>query len=113
MQDDAIESINFQPSMALERFLVAAGRNLYEAVIAADRIDELAALLELTSTYSGIASAYGEKTSRVPEDLGVGLNEAVLLKHSDITQHGAITNTEWRHHADDTLDALSEIDTQQ
>lgn len=103
-----LENISFKQSKILEEMIASLGRNLYDVLIKADRYDEVAALCELTGELAILASAYGEQTNRLREDLGVGLNEAALLKlHAVKYETGS---REWRAYADETKKILDQLD---
>lgn len=103
-----VEEITFQPSVVIERAIVSLGTTLCDALIKAERYDEVAALSELVGEFTLLASAYGDQTSRIREDLGVGLSEAVLLKLDSITKKTG--SLEWKPYVEDTKRMLSDVE---
>jgi hypothetical protein len=102
-----LENISFEPSKLLEETITNLGRDLYDALIKADRYDEIAALNELIGDLATLASTYGGQTNRLREDLGVSLNEAALLKlHAIKHKTGSL---EWKSYADDAKSMLDEL----
>lgn len=99
-----IETFTYKQSDALEAFLVAYGYTLCDAVKGASRADELDTLNEFIVEYGALASAYSISVKGFREDLGVGLNEAALMKRKAITER--THNKEWRHFYEETLAAL-------
>ena len=102
-----IEEITFGQSVILEHLIIELGKLLYESLTKAERYDEVAALSEFIGEFTLLASAYGEQTNRIPEDLGVSLNEAVLFKLYDIKR--GVEPKEWERYAEDTKKALDEL----
>jgi hypothetical protein len=102
-----IECIDFQQSDLLEKLILNFGDMLHESLIAAQRPDEIETLIELTVEFSVLASTYGEQTDRIPEDLGVSLNEAAHLKLTMVKKHA--TSSEWAYYAQQTKDMLNEL----
>lgn len=101
-----IENITFQQSRLLEHVINSLGSVLYDALVKANRYDEVATLSELIGEFTLLASAYGEQTNRIREDLGVGLNEAALLKLEAITKKTG--SMEWMSYAEDTKRMLND-----
>ncbi len=101
--EDKLESVNLQASPVVERVLVKVGRELHRALIDAERYDEVAALGELIGEYTLVASYYGDKTGRLPEDLGIDLNEAAMFKEDDLKENGTITKSTWKQFADGAI----------
>ncbi len=102
-----IEEIIFQPSAMLEQVIAHLGTTLCDALIKAERYDEVAALSELIGEFTLLASVYGEQTNRINEDLGVSLNEAAIMKlHALKHKTGSF---EWKYYADDTKKQLDDL----
>lgn len=78
--DDRLYSVDLHPSAISERLLITLGHALYKALDEATRLDEVELLLDAIGEFSIMASAYGDKTNRVAESLGVDLNEAAIYK---------------------------------
>jgi hypothetical protein len=102
-----MEDITFEPSELLEKVIIDFGKILCNPLIEATRVDELEALNELIGMFTELASAYGEQTDRIREDLGVSLNEAALMKLHAVKQ-GTGSN-EWRYYAEQTKEMLDEF----
>jgi len=102
-----IEEIIFQPSVILEQVIAYLSMTLCDALIKAERYDEVAALGELIGEFTLLASMYGEQTNRVREDLGVSLNEAAIMK-LHVIKHGT-GSLEWKYYADDTKNMLDSL----
>lgn len=107
-EEDRLESVNLQASRIIERVLIKVGRELHKALVDAERYDEVTAIKELIGEYSAVASFYGERTGRIPEDLGVDLNEAMLLKESDLKKNGKVTSNTWKEFADSAIRRIEE-----
>lgn len=105
-----IESIDFHQSNVLEHTILKLGHTLYDDLIEASREDEIAVLSELIGYFTLLASAYSLKTGHLTEDLGVGLNEAALLKLNAIKQNSNSIDNEWRHYAEDTKKVLERLE---
>ena len=102
-----IESVTFQQSTLLEQVIVSHGTMLCDALIRAERYDEIVVLNELTGEFTLLASAYGEQTNRIPEDLGVSLGEAAQMKlHAVQHRTGSM---DWSYYVDDTRNALIKL----
>ncbi len=102
-----IESVTFQQSELLEQVIVSLGTTLCDALLRAERYDEVAALGELAGEFALLASVYGEQTNRIPEYLGVSLGEAIKFKLQSIkAQDGS---SEWRHYLADDEAVLEEL----
>lgn len=110
MNDIDIETMNFQQSAVLEQLILDLGKILHRSLVDANRYEEVAALSELIGEFTLLASSYGEKTTRIREDLGVSLNEAALLKLSAIKRRAATSDLEWKYYADDTKKVLDELE---
>jgi hypothetical protein len=102
-----IESVTFQQSELLERVIVSIGMTLCNALVRAERYDEIIALREIAGEFALLASVYGEQTNRIPESLGVSLGEAIEFKLQSIkAQDGS---NEWRHYLADDEAVLEEL----
>lgn len=86
MDEDQLESIDLYPSVVIERTIIRLGYTLLEALQNATRLDEVQLLIDSIGEYTLMVSTYGSKTGRMPESLGVSLNEAALIKHQALEQ---------------------------
>lgn len=102
-----IEEIIFQPSAMLEQVIARLGTTLCDALIKAERYDEVAALSELIGEFTLLASVYGEQTNRISEDLGVSLNEAAIMKLHTLKHK--TSSLEWKYYVDDTKKQLNNL----
>ena len=105
-----IETIDFQQSDVLEDLILKLGKMLHDTLLSAKRYDEIAALSELVGEFTLLASSYGEGTMSIPEDLGVSLNEAVLLRLAAVKQDADTLDTEWEHYANQTKMLLDRLE---
>ena len=92
-EEDRLESINLYPSIISERLLINLGRSLYQALDDATRLDEVELLMEAIGEFSTMASFYGTKTDRIPESLGVDLNEAAIFKRDYLKRNEPVGDT--------------------
>ena len=102
--EDRLESVKFEPSKQIETTLIRMGTVLYHALTDAVRLDEVEILIDAIGEYSTMASYYGEQTGRVPESMGVDLNEASIMKHSALSNGIA---TDWATYAKQFNDSLT------
>lgn len=91
-RNDRLESIAFQPSTTTELSLIKLGVLFADSLRKASTANEVVILVDIIGEYSTMVSYYGEATGRIPESLGVDINEAALLKHESVTFD---RKTEW------------------
>lgn len=100
-EEDRLESVDLRPSRYSEVMLIQLGAVLYSSLVATERSDEVELLLDAVGEYTTMASFYGNKTERIPESLGVDLNEAALFKRDG--------SKEWRAYADQFKNNLDRL----
>jgi hypothetical protein len=98
-----LESIDLKQSINSEVTLLWLGSILYDGLMRAERLDELEMIMDAIGEFTVMASYYGEKTGRVPESLGVDLNEAAALRHYSLSKH---IENEWYIYANQFKDSL-------
>ena len=100
--DDWLEKVDIERSSLIEKTLVHMGVALHHALVEAERHDEVAMILDAIGELTWMMSNYGDKTDRIPESLGVDLNETAILKYELIKKEGPgkhANNGEWRFFA--------------
>lgn len=108
---DRLENVTLHQSDKSEKTLIELGRILFLSVRDASTLSEVELLIDIVGEYSTMVSFYGEKTERIPESLGVNLNEAALLKR-DAYIHKNSSN-EWKsylHGFGEQLEELCSLD---
>ena len=95
------EPIELIQSDVIERMLVRVGLELCGTLDNVTRLDELKVLLDLAIEYSTACSIYGEKVQTFREDLGVGLVEAIHLRHTELEDPESVDGGEWKHYMND------------
>lgn len=95
-EEDRLGALNLLPSINTEKTLVQLGSVLYDSLVRAVRLDEVEIVIDAIGEYSTMVSFYGEETGRMPESLAVDLNEAALLKETELSKGD---KTEWHIYA--------------
>lgn len=91
-EEDRLESVALRPSIISERLLLDLGYSLYYALNDATRLDEVELLMDAIGEFTIMASFYGGKTDRIPESLGVDLNEAAIYKQISLKEKKSIND---------------------
>ena len=100
-EEDRLESVDLQSSQHSEKMLIDLGAILHNALVVSSRMDEVDLLMDAIGEYATMTSFYGDKTGRIPESLGVDLNEAAILKRN--------ASSEWQVYADQFKNSLDKI----
>lgn len=73
-----LESV--RKSLVIDEFIYTQGKLLADVLTKSTRIDEVNLISDLIGSYTHMVSMYGDFSDKIPESLGVDLNEACLMK---------------------------------
>lgn len=101
-----LESVDLKQSTNSEATLLRLGSILYDGLMRAERLDELEMIMDAIGEFTVMVSYYGDKTRRIPESLGVDLNEAASLRHYSLSKQ---IKNEWYIYANQFKDGLDRL----